>query len=178
MGQVNVFSEVPFVLEILSDSPLNLNGTLEAALVFICDPLWRGIWETRSAPISFVNNKSTCVDFGALFFWGWGTSEPHPSRVRIEGYKIAFYVGLKLSGEDYGQSFNLTIQPHGYGYWEVSDYVVDSRAQNTAAILLCGVFAGVVCYIPAKLIKPQISKLFSLARDRVNRFLYPTEKFR
>jgi len=43
VGEVNVFSEVPFVLEVLSDKPLNLNGTLYAALIFICDPLWRGL---------------------------------------------------------------------------------------------------------------------------------------
>jgi len=178
VGEVNVFSEVPFVLEILSDKPLNLNGTLEAALIFTSDPVWRGIWETRSAPVSFVNNKSACVDLRSLHFWGWGSSAPDNHRVRIEGYKIEFYVGLSLSGEDYGQSLNFTIKPHGYGYWSVSDYVVDSKLQNTAAILLCGVFAGAICYIPAKLIKPEIIRRFAPMRDRINRFLYPTGKSR
>jgi hypothetical protein len=176
VGEVIVMSEVPFILEISSDEPLNLSGTLEASLIFKSDPVRHGIWETRSAPISFVNNKSACVNLRSLSFWGWGSSEPDHCRVRIEGYKIEFYVYLRLSGEDYGQSLNFTIKPHGYGYWQVSDYVVDSKLQNTAAILLCGVFAGALCYIPAKLIKPKIIRGFALIRDSINNFLYPTKK--
>ncbi len=176
VGEINVFCEVPFVLEILSDKPLNLNGTLEASLIFTSDPLWRGMWITKSAPVSFNNNKSARADLTYLNFWGWGSSGPNSNRVRIEGYKIEFCVSLLLSGEDYGQLLNFIIKPHGYGQWVVSDYVVDSKLQNTAAILLCGVFAGALCYIPAKLTKPAIIKLFTAMRDRVNRFLYPTEE--
>jgi len=116
------------------------------------------------------------VNLDSLLFWGWGSSDPDYRRVRIEGYKIELYVGLWLSGEDYGRSLNFTIKPHGYGHWYVSDYVVDSQLQNTAAILLCGAFATIFCYIPAKSIKPKFDERITPILNRLLQYRRGTPK--
>jgi len=168
VGYAAAFSSWGSYLEISFDKPVNLNGTLYAAFVFTSNP--GSFTETISRPVSFVNETSAGIDIDTLDFWGWGSSAPNNHRVRVEGYRFELWVSLWVDGEDYGPKLNFTVQP--YGEVRVCDYVVDSQLQNTAAILLCGVFVGVLCYIPAKSIKP---KLVEKVAPRLNR-MKPSKK--
>jgi len=152
-------------LEISADAPMNLNGTLYAALEFTAAP---GTFrEMRTVPISFVNSSRALVELDGLYFWGWGNYFAYGGhRVRVEGYKIELWVSLWLDGNDYGNAINFTFQPtRGI---EVDDFVVDSSLQNTAAILLCGVFATIYSYVPVKALKPRFDRK---VMPRLNRFL-------
>ncbi len=151
--------------EISTDELVNLNGTLYAALEFTAPP--GKFREMRTVPISFVNSSTAWVDLGGLYFWGWGNYFAYSGhRVRVEGYKIELWVSLWLDGDDYGNAINFTFQPtRGI---EVGDFVVDSSLQNTAAILLCGVFATIYCYVPVKALKPRFDRK---VMPRLNRFL-------
>jgi len=157
VGYAAAFSSWDFSLKISFDKPVSLNGTLYAAFVFTSNP---GSFRERvSRSITFADETSAWVDIDALNFWGWGSSAPNNHRVRVEGYRFEVWVSLWVDGEDYGPKLNCTVQPYREVY--VYDYVVDSQLQNTAAILLCGVFAGILCYIPAKSIKPKIDAKFA-----------------
>jgi len=167
VGYVAAFADWGYggELKISTDEPVNLNGTLYAALEFTAPP---GTFrEMRAVPISFVNSSTAWVDLGVLYFWGWGNYFAYSGhRVRVEGYKIELWVSLWLDGDDYGNAINFTFQPtRGI---EVDDFVVDSSLQNTAAILLCGVFATIYCYVPVKALKPSFDRKIM---PRLNRFL-------
>jgi hypothetical protein len=73
---------------------------------------------------------------------------------------------LWLDGEDYGNAINFTFRP--VTGIEVNDFVVDSTLQNTAAILLCGIFTAIYGAVPAKALKPRFDRK---VMPRINRFL-------
>jgi len=167
VGYVAAFADWGYgtELEISTDEPVNLNGTLYAALEFTAAP---GMFsEMRTVPISFVNSSRALVDLSGLGFWGWGNYFAYSGhRVRVEGYKIELWVSLWLNGEDYGSAINFTFQPvRGI---EVHDFVVDSQLQNTAAILLCGVFAAIYGSVPVRALKPRFDRK---VMPKLNRFL-------
>lgn len=167
VGYAAAFSEWQFGLEISFDTPVNLNGALYAAFIFTSNP---GSFQERvSRSITFANKTSAWVNIDTLDFWGWGSYAPNNHRVRVEGYRFELWVSLWVDGEDYGPKLNCTVQPHGEVH--VRDYVVDSQLQNTAAILLCGVLAGILCYIPAKSIKPEIDAKIAPIISRIETFL-------
>ena len=166
VGFVLASASYDFGVEITSEKPLDLSGTLYAAFIFTSAP--GSFQETISRPIAFANRTSVWADLSTLDFWGWGSDYPDSHRVRVEGYRIELWVSLWVEGDDYGSQLNFTVQP--YGEVRVHDYVVDSQLQNMAAILLCGAFAGILCYIPAKLVKPKIVRRFAPIVDHVNRF--------
>jgi hypothetical protein len=147
-------------LIITADETLNLNGTLYAALMFTAQP---GVfYETRNAPVAFVNSSSSYADIGPLDFWGWGNRD----RVRVEGYKIELWVQLWLDGEDAGSALNFTFHPAS-GI-EVHDFTVDSTVQNTAAILLSGAFATIYALVPLNALKPSFERR---VMPRLNRLI-------
>jgi len=152
-------------LEISTDEPVNLNGTLYSALQFTAAP---GVFsEMRTAPVSFINSSTAWADLPLLSFWGWGSDFAYSGhRVRVEGYKIELWVSLWLDGEDYGSAINFTFRP--VTGIEVNDFVVDSQLQNTAAILLCGVFAAIYGFVPARALKPRFDRK---VMPKLNRFL-------
>jgi len=167
VGYVSAFAHWGYggELEISADEPLNLNGTLYCALEFTAAP---GVFrEMRTAPVSFVNSSTAWADLAGLHFWGWGDDYAYSGhRVRVEGYKIELWVSLWLDGEDYGSAINFTFRPvRGI---EVHDFVVDSQLQNTAAILLCGVFAAIYVFVPVRALKPRFDRK---VMPKLNRFL-------
>ena len=151
-------------LEISTDEPVNLNGTLYAALEFTAAP---GVFrEMRVAPVSFVNSSTAWANFD-LIFHAWGSDFAYSGhRVRVEGYKIELWVSLWLEGEDYGSAINFTFRP--VSGIDVDDFVVDSQLQNTAAILLCGVFAAIYGSVPVRALKPRFDRK---VMPKLNRFL-------
>jgi hypothetical protein len=152
-------------LEISTDEPVNLNGTLYAALEFTAAP---GTFrEIRSVPVTFVNSSTALVDLSSLYFWGWGNYFAYGGhRVRVDWYKIELWISLWLNGDDYGSAINFTLKP--ITGIVVDDFTVDSSLQNTAAILLCGIFATVYGYVPVKALKPGFDRKVML---KLNRFL-------
>jgi len=151
VGWVLALASWDFSFSFSTGKSVNLSGTLYSALLFESNP---GIfYQTASEPVAFVNETSVSVDIRPEF-WGWGGHDPNINRVRIEGYRLKLWVSLWLEGGDYGPQLNFTVQPHGEV--NVNDYLVDSQLQNTATILLCGGFAAIICYIPARQIKPRI----------------------
>ncbi|MEM3672876.1 MAG: hypothetical protein QW468_01430 [Candidatus Bathyarchaeia archaeon] len=153
------------LLVISTDEPVNLNGTLYAALEFTAAP---GTFrEIRFAPITFVNSSTALVDLSSLYFWGWGSEFAYGGhRVRVDWYKIELLISLWLNGDDYGSAINFTLKPTT-GIL-VYDFIVDSTLQNTAAILLCGIFATIYGYVPAKALKPSFDRK---VMPKLNRFL-------
>ncbi|MDH5376251.1 MAG: hypothetical protein OEZ21_11365 [Candidatus Bathyarchaeota archaeon] len=151
VGWVLAFASWDFSFSFSTDKPINLTGTLYSALLFESNP--GTFYQTVSEPVAFVNETSVSVDIRPEF-WGWGGHDPNIHRVRIEGYRLKLWVSLWLEGGDYGPELNFAVQPHGEV--QVYDYVVDSQLQNTTAILLCGGFAAIVCYNPARQIRHKI----------------------
>ena len=166
VGYVAAFADWGYggELEISTDETLNLNGTLYAALEFTASP---GVFrEMRIVPVSFLNSSTAWANFG-LVFQAWGSDFAYSGhRVRVEGYKIELWVSLSFDGKDYGNAINFTFRPvRGI---DVNDFVVDSQPQNTAAILLCGFFATIYGFVPARTLKPRFDRE---VMPRLNRFL-------
>jgi DNA-binding transcriptional ArsR family regulator len=178
VGQVDALAFWGFGegLMISADETLNLNGTLYIAFVFTAAP---GVfYETRAVPVSFGNSSSSYADIDLLRLARWGSDFPYSGhRFRVEGYKIELWVQLWLDGEDAGSAINFTFHPVSDIY--VYDYTVDSSLQNTAAILLCGIFVAIYAYVPFKALKPSLERK---AMPRLNRFMLgffkgqPTQK--
>jgi hypothetical protein len=162
-------------VEISTDEPVNLNGTLYAALQFTAAP---GLFsEMRTTPISFANSSIAIADLSGLSFWGWGSYSPYSGhRVRVEGYKINLWVSLWLDGEDYGNAINFTFKPtRGI---DVYDFVVDSQLQSTVAILLCGVFATIYGFVPVRALKPKFDRKIMPKLDRFLLGIFKGQKTR
>jgi hypothetical protein len=156
VGYVGVFAGWGYgsELEIFADQPVNLTGTLYAVMEFNAAP---GVFrETRAVPVSFVNSSTAFADCDIIFH-AWGSDFAYSGhRVRVEGYTVDLVVSLWLNGDDYGSAINFTFHPDEWV--EVYDFVVDSTLQNTAAVLLCGVFATIYGFIPAKALKPRFDR--------------------
>jgi hypothetical protein len=117
-------------------------------------------------PVSFVNSSTAFADL-VIIFNAWGSDFAFSGhRLRVEGYTVDLSVSLWLSGDDYGSAINFTFHPDGWV--EVHDFVVDSTLQNTAAILLCGVFATIYGVVPARALKPGYDRKIM---PKLNRFL-------
>ncbi len=154
VGYVHVFPEWSYYLKISCQKPVDLNGTVYAILLLISTP-GRFSQGTLSMPVNFIDGEADSIRIdGARVSWGSETPSSH--RVRIEGYKIELIVRLDVEGADYGPELNFTVHPPRDERIRVWDCKVDSHLQNTAALLLLGAFAGILCYIPAKSIRPHL----------------------
>ena len=90
-------------------------------------------------------------------------------RARLDkGYVVHLRIGIELEGPNYG---DLKVTIPLYPGVHIDDVQVSSQFQDSVAILLCGVFTGVLFYIPAKPVKPKIVRQFAPMLDRLNRFL-------
>lgn len=168
VGWVDAFPTWDCSIRVSFDEPVNMNGSIYTRLDFIAAPTpseWLGFSHgTQIQPIAIVDGTSNTIRIRNFFSWGsvaessWtAMGGAHMQRARVEGYRLELSVMLYFEEKaDYGPKINCTVHPSYDGRFIVRDYVVDSQLQNTAAILLCGVFAGILCFIPAKTIKPKI----------------------
>jgi len=106
-------------------------------------------------------------DYQFIIYWG----HTHPkSRYRLDkGYTVNLILRIELEGPDYGD-LKATIPFPLYPRVYVDDLQVCSQLQDSLAILLCGVFAGALCHILGKPIKPKIVRRFVPVIDRINKF--------
>ncbi len=165
VGHVHVFLSWHYSLRISCSKPANLSGTLYAWLTLVSTPLYfrEGL---PSWPITFVYGEAdTDIDWLSLRY---GSESPTRRRGRLEGYQVELHTRLVVEGADYGP-LSFTVRQGTSDRITVRDYVVDSQLQNTVAILLCGVFIGVLCLIPARSIKPMLVKWSSPIFKRINR---------
>jgi hypothetical protein len=171
VGWVNAFPTWDCAIRVSLNEPVNMNGSIYTSLDFIAPPTpseWLGFCHyTHRQPIVIIKGNSNTIRIGNFFKWGsvvesaWtAMGKAHTQRARVEGYRLELTVMLYLEEKaDYGSKINCTV--HSYGRFIIRDYVVDSQLQNTTAILLCGVFAGILCFIPAKIIKPKVHSKFA-----------------
>ena len=90
--------------------------------------------------------------------WGRWDNQYHAFPYDDNGYKLYLYVSVSFNGTDYGPELNAQIDiPKDPGI-SITDVQAASRFENGLALVLCGVFIGVLCYIPGISLK---RKLFS-----------------
>jgi hypothetical protein len=133
--------------------PVNLSGTLHFLIY-----LYRATDEhRRDYPLDLIFSDTPMNLEGTSWVGkiaaptlSWGSDNEH-ERIRLEGYRIAFFLWPRLKGADYGEVVPFTADVTGSFY--IIDFRVDSSLQNGMAILLCGVFIGIYVQI---LLKPII----------------------
>ncbi len=127
---------------------------------------YRSIYESEEETVIHNGTESlvSFEDYTYSIHWGAGD--------RLDkGYTVYLSVGIKLEGPNYG-SLKATILPTPTlrpDVW-ISDEQVSSQLQDGVAVLLCGVFAGALCYMPAKVVKPKIVRRFAPMVDLINNF--------
>jgi len=80
----------------------------------------------------------------------WGSSKP-ANRTRLDRYDLEFMINFFAYAESGPQYLNFTIDMSDYRIG-IDDYVVDSKFQNGLSITLSGIFIGINCCIPGKLL--------------------------
>ena len=129
---------------------------------------YRSIYELEEGA-AIHNGTESLVSFRDYTFKiFWGSSEPGGRDRLDKGYTVYLNLDIELEGPNYGD-LKATIPL--YPGVHVDDVQVSSQLQDGVAILLCGVFAGALFYIPAKQIKPRMVSRFAPMLDRINRFL-------
>ena len=153
-------SDLVLSLRLWTTNPVSLNGTvyLYIYLYRLADDFEQG------TPLFFHYTQKTVKFEGSSLWTGeilapeiwWGSTNEN-ERMRLVGYKIGFYLDLKLEGSDYRDEipFNADITASVH----IIDFRVDSSIQNGVAILLCGVFVGIYVQILAKPVIRRAKKL-------------------
>jgi len=137
---------------------------------------WPNRWDYRSIyqleeGTATHNGTESLVSFeDSTFAIFWGSDNPE-SRSRLDrGFAVNMILDVEFEGPNYGD-LEATIPLYSEVY---VDYVrVSSQLQDGIAIFFCGIFAGALCYIPAKSIKPKIAVQFAPIWGRLNRYLTP-----
>lgn len=153
VGYVSASSDWDFAFYLGVNRTVNLSGTLLASISFISDA--GRFRETISYPAEFNGTTSMSLEPMYIRFLGWGSEAPS-NRIRAEWYALELEVWVWLEGNNYGSALNFMISPRGVVY--ITDYQVDSRIQNSIAILLSGASAGIVCSIPIDLVRKRLSR--------------------
>jgi len=170
VGEVDVWYELHGV-HVYTNRSILSNLTVWFILEFWPNhygPPYRSMEQSEKGTAIF-NGTESYVNFRKdWFIIHWASTTPE-KRVRLDkGYRISIYVGVELKGPNYGD-LKATIPL--YPGVDISDVQVSSQLQDGVAILLCGVFAGTLSYIPTKPIKPKLTRRFAPMLDRINRFL-------
>lgn len=112
---------------------------------------WYSRWET----VLFSKNQrwSMIQPYIAL---DWGSLDL-ANRTRLDGYDLEFIIDFYAYSTQLGPYLNFTVDMSDFRIG-IRDFVVDSKFQNGLGITLSGIFIGINCYIPGKLLSELLSR--------------------
>lgn len=168
IGEAMVFYELHEV-HVYTDKNVYSNVTVWFSLGFWPNlKYYRSIYELEEGSAIHNGTESVIRFRDDTFTIFWGHTDPGWRDRLDRGYAVDLNIRIELEGPDYGD-LKATIPL--YPGVHIDDMQVSSQLQDGIAILLCGIFAGALSYIPAKPIKPKIINRFAPALDRINRLL-------
>jgi len=155
VGSIYVCSDDTRSIEISTQNAVRLDATLIFNLWLLPhDQRAHTQWETITfghgqwgESYIFVHPRQIAAEFEEVARY-----RPE-NRVRLEGYYVEFTTGMIAynADPDLPSTLDFTFDMSNFPFY-ISDVVVDSKFQNGLSITLSGIFIGINCWIPGKVL--------------------------
>lgn len=172
VGGVTFYYDL-YGLTLSTNRSVVLNGTVWFSLYFLPNHYGGayGTFRLMDTEAFLHNGTMSYVSFrDHLFAMMWGSdnlSAPEQRQRLNNGYRITMYFAVELEGPDYGGlKVSVPFTQSIYG----DDVEVSSQLEDGVAILLCGIFAGLLISIPIERAKPNVVERLTQSTRKIDSF--------